>query len=227
MVITSADKDGQVVILNRMEYKIAMMGLLMGPDSHFEKKSVNAMNTAHRNIRGEVESIGEILFTARNEARDLIQKILPKNPGSAKFYGMPKIHKVTETNLPFRPILSSVGTPIRGFTGWLAKQLNPLVGTFLSSHIKNNVEFKEMSSNYYLDNNTGDLKMLSLDVHSLFTQVPLNDVLKFLERKANAGIFTLPVPFNYFRRLIEMCANNYFFRMGWRYLQTNFRGGYG
>ena len=53
--------------------------------------------------------------------------------------------------------------------------------------------------------------MLSLDVHSLFTQVPLNDVLDFYERKANAGLFTAPIPFNHFRRLIEICANNCFF----------------
>ena len=210
IVITSADKGGQVVIMDRMEYKIAMMGLLTGPGSHYEKKSVHAMTTAHRNIRSEVESIGVSLSTARNEVGDLIQKILPKNPCAAKFYGMPKIHKATETNLPFRPIVSSVGTLTRGLAGWLAKQLNPLVGTFSSSHIKNNVDFKEKLRNYSLSNNTGDFKMLSLDVQSLFTQVPLNDVLDFLERKTNAGLFTPPIPFNQFRRLIEICANNCF-----------------
>ena len=93
------------MIMDCMEYKIAIMGLLVGTDSHYEKKSVNAMNTAHSNIRNEVETIGVILSTARNEAGDVIKKILPKNSGPAKFYGMPKIHKATETNLPFRPIL--------------------------------------------------------------------------------------------------------------------------
>ena len=62
------------------------------------------MNIAHRNIRNEVESIGAILSTARKEAGAVIQKILPKNPGAAKFYGMQKIHKASETNMPFRPI---------------------------------------------------------------------------------------------------------------------------
>ena len=40
----------------------------MGPDSNYEKKSVSSMSTAHRIIRHEVESIGEILSSARNEA---------------------------------------------------------------------------------------------------------------------------------------------------------------
>ena len=58
IVITSAGKGGQVVIMDRMESNIAMMCLLMGPGSHYEKKSVHAMNVAHRNNRREVEFIG-------------------------------------------------------------------------------------------------------------------------------------------------------------------------
>ena len=138
------------------------------------------------------------------------KKILLKHHGAAKFYGMPKIHKATEANLNLRPILSSVDTLTRGLAGCLVKQLNPLVGKFSSSHIKINVDFKKKLRIYSLDDNTGDFKMLSLDVQSLFTQVPFNDVLYFLERKANAGLFTPPIPFNHFRRLIEICVNNCF-----------------
>ena len=61
-----------------------------------------------------------------------------------------------------------------------------------------------------LDNNTCDFKMLSLDAQSLFKQVTLNDVLDFLERKANAGLFTPPIPFNQFRRLMEIYVNSCF-----------------
>ena len=77
------------MIIDRLEYKIAMKGLLMGPDSHYEKKSANAMKRAHRNTRNEVESTGAILSNARNEASAVIRKILPLNPGAAKSYGMP------------------------------------------------------------------------------------------------------------------------------------------
>ena len=186
IVIIPADKGGQVVILDRWEYNIAMMRLLTGSDSNYEKKSVNALNNAHRDIRSEVRSISQTLTGARNEAGEVLRKILPLNPGAAKFYGIPKIHKATETNIPFRPIVSSVGTLTRGLAGWLAKQLNPLVGTFSSAHIKNNVDFKEKLRNYSSANNSVDFTMLSLDVKSLFTQVPLSDVLDFLERKANS-----------------------------------------
>ena len=154
------------MIIDRMDYKTAMIGFLVGPESYYEKRSVNAMSTAHRNIIYKVGSIGEILSAARNEVRAVIQKILPLNPGAAKFFCMPKIHKATEINLPFTPIVSSVGILTRGLEGWLAKQLNPLVGTFSSSHIKNNVDFKEKLRNCYLGNKTGDFMTLSLDVRS-------------------------------------------------------------
>ena len=56
--------------------------------------------------------------------------------------------------------------------------------------------------------------MLSLDLQFLITQFPLNDVLGFLERKVNAGLSTLLIPFNHFRGLIEICANNSFLECG-------------
>ena len=42
-----------------------------------------------------------------------------------KFYGLPKIHK---TGIPFRPIVSSMGSVTYGVATVLAKLLKPLVG---------------------------------------------------------------------------------------------------
>ena len=81
------------MILHRWEYNIAMMRLLTGSDSHYEKKSVNALNMAHRKIRSEVESIGRTLTRDKNEAGVVIRKILPLSPRAAKSNGIPKIHK--------------------------------------------------------------------------------------------------------------------------------------
>ena len=82
-----------------------------------------------------------MLSNDRNEAGAVIRKLLPLNIGAAKFLGTPKIHKATETNLLFHPIVSSVDTLTRGLSCWLAKQLNLLLGTFSSCHTKNNVDF--------------------------------------------------------------------------------------
>ena len=97
LINTSADEEGQV-----LDYKTAMMELLMWPDSHYEKRSVSAMNTAHRNIRNEVGYKCEILYIMLGVKQGLSsRKKLPLNPDAAKFYGMPEY-----TRLP-KPIYLS------------------------------------------------------------------------------------------------------------------------
>ena len=56
------------MIMDRLDYKIVMMGLLIGPDSHYEKTCINATNTAHREIRNQLESRGQMLSNDRNGA---------------------------------------------------------------------------------------------------------------------------------------------------------------
>ena len=73
---------------------------------------------------------------------------------------------------------------------------------------------------FFLLDNSVDFTMLCLDVKSLFTQAPITNVLDFLERKANAGPFTSFIPFNHFRRLIEICANNCLIRYWLTWLQS-------
>ena len=50
--------------------------------------------------------------------------------------------------------------------------------------------------------------MVSFDVSSLFTNVPLQDVLEFLVQKNREGLFQTDVPIDVFVKLIELCVNN-------------------
>ena len=56
------------MIMDRLDNEIAMMGLLITPESHYEKRSVIAMITAQKQIRNKVESIGQVLSNDRSEA---------------------------------------------------------------------------------------------------------------------------------------------------------------
>jgi hypothetical protein len=93
-------------------------------------------------------------------------KIRPSDATTARFYGLPKIHK---PNIPLRPIVSLPGSPTYELSKYLASILKPLVATSTHS-IKN--------ANTFLDH-IRDLKiepdetMLSFDVVSLFTSIPL------------------------------------------------------
>ncbi len=92
-------------------------------------------------------------------------RIRPNDATTAKFYGLPKIHK---ENIPLRPIVSLLGSPIYELSKHFAMILHPLVKT--STHTVNN-------ANAFLTN-IKDLKlepdeiMISFDVVSLFTSIP-------------------------------------------------------
>jgi hypothetical protein len=97
------------------------------------------------------------------------KRIRPNDASTAKFYGLPKLHK---ENIPLRPIVSLPGSPTLTYelSKYLAMILHPLVKT--SPHTINN-------ANTFLTNIT-DLKleldeiMISFDVVSLFTSIPLD-----------------------------------------------------
>ena len=95
------------------------------------------------------------------------KRIRPNDASTAKFYGLPKIHK---ENIHLRSIVSLPGSPTYELSKYLAMILHPLVKT--SPHTINN-------ANTFLTN-IKELKlepdeiMISFDVVSLFTSIPLD-----------------------------------------------------
>jgi hypothetical protein len=94
------------------------------------------------------------------------------------FYGQPKIHK---PNIPLRPIIAFCGAPTYNLAKELSRHLRPL--TLKSNHmLKNSKDFIERIRDINIEH---DEVMVSFDVKSLFTCIPLNFarecVLEFLE----------------------------------------------
>ena len=88
-------------------------------------------------------------------------------------YGCAKIHKLFKDGVPsFRPTLSTIGTPIYKLSKFIVPLLTPL--TLNEYTIKDSFSFAEELSNY--DSN---LVMDSLDVESLFTNIPLQETIDF------------------------------------------------
>ena len=101
----------------------------------------------------------------------MCDKICPKGSRPGIFYGNPKTHKPAVNNLPkFRPILSAVNTPGYNIAKFFIPVLEPL--THNKFTFKDSFNFaKEITtydSSFYMD---------SLDVESLFTNIPLNEAI--------------------------------------------------
>ena len=84
--------------------------------------------------------------------------------------GLPKVHK---PGTPLRPIVCTINSPTYEVAKLLSKILAPLVG-HTKSYIKNSKHFIEELKTWKLDQ--GDL-LISFDVKSLFTNVPIDDAV--------------------------------------------------
>ena len=87
-------------------------------------------------------------------------------------YGQPKVHKTVINNIPqFRPILSAINTPVYKLAKYLVPILSPL--TVNDYTVKDSFTFAKEVINF--DHN---LFMASLDVESLFTNIPVDETIK-------------------------------------------------
>ena len=105
----------------------------------------------------------------------LNNQIRPKDATIAKFYGLPKIHK---DNNPLRPIVSLPGSPTYNLSKYLADILKPLVSTSPHS-VKNVNAFLSKIKDIHVE---PDEIMISFDVVSLFTSIPLDTARLITEK---------------------------------------------
>ena len=95
-------------------------------------------------------------------------KILASGSFPGVLYGLPKVHK---TGCPFRPIVSSVNTYNSNLASYLVSILQPISTNQYT--VKDSFSFAGWTKSYKHKNGI----MCSLDVSSLFTNVPLEETL--------------------------------------------------
>nr|VZI48796.1 unnamed protein product [Spirometra erinaceieuropaei] len=162
IIILPADKGGSTTIMNKTDYTEKMMTLLKD-ESTYEPLDVDPTKSQNPCIEKTLKRL-----TGKKLISGVLAKSLKQDePTIAKIYGLPKVHKV---GIPLRPIVSLIGAPNYKISKWLFHQLHPL-----TKDSENSIE----DSNEFLDNLKGvsvatDEIMVSFDVVSLFTSIPLD-----------------------------------------------------
>ena len=206
--ITKADKSNSVVILDKRDYETKMENLL-SDNVTYEKLRSSPL----RRLASQFNKRVRELF---KDAPGLeVNNFLQINPCLPYIYGLPKTHK---QQIPLRPIISQCGSFTYKVSKFLANKLSPLVGTFSNSHINNSMDFIDKIKS--LDFHLG--KMVSLDVDSLFTKVPVDDVLDFLRRKLPSSDIDLGMPLDNFIELVKLCVKSNAFSFGSNYYIQRF-----
>ena len=131
----------------------------------------------------------EIKFTKREGHYD---------PGY--IYGNPKLHKSMK-NPPLRPIISQIGT----VTYDISKTLNKIISKYIPKKytLQNTYEFISL-----LKLCENPKKLASLDVESLFTNVPVHDTIDIILKNVynNPNISAPKIPQHILKQLLILCT---------------------
>ena len=134
------------------------------------------------------------------------KRFLAYLPTLAHLYLNPKIHK---NPVSFRPIISQSQSYSKPLSRHISDILTPFLGSFSPAHLRDSVHLK----NLLLEQADASLPFISLDVTSLFTNVPIEPLLEFLHRKHIEGNMPLPAGYDIdgLLKLIRLCVKSTFF----------------
>ena len=166
IVITRPDKGRGVVIMNKCEY-LQKMETILNDDTTFHRidhdptiANENRLITTLLRLRKE----GFISPEEYNLAR-------PSGSRAARLYGLPKLHKA---NCPLRPVMSATKTVGYGLGKMLTSRLSQLRRSPYA--IKDSFDFvHKIRTSAHVDK-----MMVSFDVTSLFTNVPLTYTINYI-----------------------------------------------
>jgi len=143
------------------------------------------------------------LFTSRKIDSEIKDAIRSTGSQPARLYGLPKVHK-SRTNPPYRPILSMTNAYNTNLAKWLDKLLKPFLPQKFV--IKDTFDFVKDIKELVLPENT---HMVSFDVTSLFTNVPVSETIRFICN--SIPISKIPVSKSTLDKLLNIACKNIVF----------------
>ncbi|XP_068739114.1 uncharacterized protein [Montipora capricornis] len=168
IVILKPDKGNGVVVMDRIAYEQGIFTII-SDTSKF--KVIDNDPTLQR--EGKLQRFLRALKNKGHLDKDTYERIYPVGSQPARFYGLPKMHKARQPNEtpPFRPIVSSIGTYNYNLSKFLCDLLEP--------HVPCDYNVRDTFSFVHEINQlpTSGKFMVSFDVESLFTSLPLDECI--------------------------------------------------
>ena len=128
LVIQKADKGSTVVITNRENYLKGIKSLLSDntkfiPLNIDQSKWLNYIGNLEKKLKEHVKTLERDNKISEDEFKSIC--LIGARPGI--LYGQPKVHKTVINNIPqFRPILSTINTPVYKLAKYLVPISSPL-----------------------------------------------------------------------------------------------------
>ena len=171
IIITRPDKGRGTVLLNKNDY-VQKMDEILNDTTKFTKIG----NPTFQLIFKQEDKINRLLKSFKDEnliTESTYQNLYSSGSSYGVLYGLPKIHK---ENIPLRPILAAYNNP----NYQIAKYLVPLLQPYANN------QYSLLNSASLVPDilpQDVDLYMVSFDVTSLFTNIPLQATVEIILNK--------------------------------------------
>jgi len=209
VIFTKADKGNTTVALDRMDY-IKKMEINLSDNNTYISVQRNPINKIIEELKRTLKRWlqNDYISSYTHSQLNASNAILPRA------YGLPKIHK---TGHPLRIIVSSIGSPLHNFATFL-KTILQTSFPISCNNFRNSVEIVKKLSNFQIPD---DHDLVSLDVVSLFTNVPIDMVMEVLDNRWNLIESHTKIPKKEFLNAVKFTLNStYFIFNGKTYKQT-------
>ena len=170
IIIKKADKGGATVIMDKSDYYNEAMRQLNNTDNYIRETQDNT-NKNEKIIESKLTD----LIESKDITKKTAEKLKPKKSRTPHFYLLPKIHK---PNNPGRPVVSSSSSHTEKISAFVDDQIKPIVQK-LSSKIQDTNDFLEKIKK--LGKISKNSTLVTMDVSSLYTNIPHNEGLGALE----------------------------------------------
>ena len=206
IMVLKQDKGRGVVVIDRKTYTEKCLNLL-NTDSFIQLD-----NDPTKAIEGKIQR--SICKIRNNLTRQEYSRLYPTGSSPGKLCGTAKRHKLKKgssvDDLPLRPIISNVGTTSYQLAKYLAKLFSLLSKSQYT--VNSTKEFIEMIKKERVPSS---YQMISFDVSSLFTMVPLDYTIDLtLKRIYGDKEIETKISRKDMKNLLSLCIENVHFTFG-------------
>ena len=200
IVILPADKGRVTVVMDKTDY-FDKMDALVNDKQTYEELKRDPTPALQRKLNSK------ILTLKKTDAFDTQRyyRLRCSVPQPPKLYGLPKLHK---PGIPMRPIVSFCGSPTYQLSKYLTTILLPLTDKSRRK-LQSTENFIDAIKTVQIPD---DYKLVSFDVKSLFTSIPLQLALHCTETAIQQSTVKLPLPTEDIMDLLNICLTSTYFQ---------------
>ena len=200
IVILPAGKGRVAVVMDKTDY-FGKMDALVNDKQTYEELKRHPTPALQRKLNSK------ILTLKKTDAIDTQRyyRLRCSVPQPPKLYGLPKLHK---PGIPMRLIVSFCGSPKYQLSRYLTTILQPLTDKSRRK-LQSTENFIDAIKTVQIPD---DYKLVSFDVKSLFTSIPLQLASRCTETAIQQSSVKLPLPTEDIMDLLNLCLTSTYFQ---------------